>query len=81
MWTGDRIILLADVSAPAAQAGKKGQVKTVDKDTTRFDAKLLVKGGLARKIESEADIETILIELGLKEKGNGTDDPADSQSD
>ena len=66
MWTNDKIILLADISAPAAMAGAKGDVKIIDIDIPLYYAKLAVKGGHARQVE-DAEIDSVLIELGLKE--------------
>ena len=67
MWIDDKIIMLEDISAPPSMAGKKGDVKIVDKDIPLYYAKLAVKGGHARQVVTEEDIETVLIELGLKE--------------
>lgn len=47
---GDQIEYVAEVTAPASQAGKPGEKKTVGKDISRFHAKLLEKGGFVKPV-------------------------------
>ena len=67
MWTDDKIIMLQDISAPPAMAGKAGDVKVIDKDIPLYYARLAVKGGHAKQVADDAEIDAALIELGLKE--------------
>ena len=65
MWTNDKIIMIEDMSAPPAMAGKKGDVKVIDIDIPLYYAKLAVKGGHARQVKDDAEIRAVRIELGL----------------
>ena len=69
MWTDDRIVLLVDISAPSQMAGTAGQVKIIDRDIPLYYAKLAVKGGMARQIESDDDIEKMTKPVEKKEIG------------
>ena len=62
----ETIIFLVDVSAPAAQAGKKGDVRTVGRDISNFAANWLLRGGQIRHIRKD-QVQDVLIELGLAE--------------
>jgi len=64
----ETIIFLVDVSAPAAQAGRKGDVRTVGRDISNYAADWLVHGGQARHIQKD-QVQDVLIELGLEEPG------------
>jgi hypothetical protein len=66
MWTNDKIIFVADVSAPPSMAAKKGDVKVIGVDIPLYYAKSAVKGGHARQVRDD-EIDDVLIELGLKE--------------
>lgn len=68
MWTDDRIILLVDISAPLQMAGTAGQVKVIDRDVPLYYAKLAVKSGIAKQIESDDEIEKIRLEIQPKEQ-------------
>lgn len=60
------IIFLVDVSAPAAQAGKKGDVRIVGRDITNFAANWLLQGGEIKHIQP-GQVQEVLVELGLAE--------------
>ncbi len=60
----ETIIFLVDVSAPAAQAGKKGDVRTVGRDITNYAANWLLRGGQVRRIRKD-QVRDVLIEIGL----------------
>ena len=62
----ETIIFLMDVSAPAAQAGKKGEVRTVGRNISNFAANWLLRGGQIRRIRKD-QVQEVLIELGLAE--------------
>lgn len=60
------IIFLVDVSAPAAQAGKKGDVRIVGRSISNHAANWLLRGGQIRHIRKD-QVQDVLIELGLAE--------------
>lgn len=62
----ETIIFLTDVSAPAAQAGKKGDVRIVGRNISNFAADWLLQGGQIRRIRKD-QVQEVLIELGLAE--------------
>lgn len=62
----ETIIFLVDVSAPSAQAGRKGDVRTVGQDISNHAANWLLRGGQIRRIRKD-QIQDVLIELGLAE--------------
>lgn len=62
----ETIIFLLDVSAPVAQAGRKGDVRTVGRDITNHAANWLLRGGQIRHIRKD-QVKEVLVELGLEE--------------
>lgn len=60
----ETIIFLVDVSAPAAQAGKKGDVRIVDRNISNHAANWLLRGGQIRHIRKD-QVQDVLIELKL----------------
>lgn len=62
----ETIIFLVDVSAPAAQAGKRGDVRIVGRNISNFAANWLLRGGQIRLIRKD-QVQDVLIELGLAE--------------
>lgn len=60
------IIFLVDVSAPAAQAGKKGDVRIVGRNISNYAANWLLRGGQIRHIRKD-QVQEVHIELGLAE--------------
>jgi len=62
----ETIIFLVDVSAPSAQAGKQGDVRTVGRNISNHAANWLLRGGAIRRIRKD-QVQDVLIELGLAE--------------
>lgn len=50
---GDCIEFLADVRAPVAQAGRKGERRIVGQTIGNYPANYLLRGGYIRKVEAE----------------------------
>ena len=62
---GKTIIYLTDISAPASQAGEKGQVKTVRPDISNFAANMLLRGGHVKVVRPD-EIHEVRVHLGLE---------------